>query len=94
MPNYLEFQKFLAITLNGTVNTFTKNQRCPKSTLKLPISPFLKYHENQTISPFSPIFMRNSKNPNHLTLDLTLAHKMKIRFTKISQSPRRLSVGP
>ena len=32
------------------------------------------------------------KNPNHRTLDLTLAHKMKIRFTKISQSPSRLSV--
>ena len=43
-PNYLEFRKFLAITLKGTVNTFQKkNQRCPKSTHKLPISPFSKY---------------------------------------------------
>ena len=32
-----------------------KNQRCPKSTHKLPISPFSKYHKNRTISPFSPI---------------------------------------
>ena len=43
-PNYLEFRKFLAITLKGTVNTFhKKNQRCPKSTHKLPMSPFSKY---------------------------------------------------
>ena len=34
----------------------------------------------------------DSKNPNHRMLDLILAHKMKIRFTKISQSPRRHSV--
>ena len=94
-PNYLEFRKFLAITLKGTVNTFhKKNQRCPKSTHKLPISPFSKYHKNRTISPFSPIFFffRNSKNPNHRQVDSTLAHKMNIRFTKISQSPSRPSV--
>ena len=59
-PNYLEFRKFLAITLKGTVNTSQKkkkiNKRCPKSTHKLPISPFSKYHKNRTISPYSPIF--------------------------------------
>ena len=32
------------------------------------------------------------KKTNHSHLDLTLAHKMNIRFTKISQSPSRLSV--
>ena len=41
---------------------------------------------------FHPFFLRNSKNPNHSHLDLTLAHKMNIRFTKISQSPSRPSV--
>ena len=30
---------------------------------------------------------------NHRQVDLTLAHKMNIRFTKISQSPSRPSVG-
>ena len=79
--------------LKGDSEYFSqKNQRCPKSTHKLPISPFSKYHKNRTISPFSSIFLRNSKNPNHRMVDLTLAYKMKIRFTKISQSPRRLSV--
>ena len=80
--------------LKGDSESFSqKNQRCPKFTHKLPISPFSKYNKNRTISPFSPIFWRNSKNPNHRMLDLTLAHKMKIRFTNISQSPRCHSVG-
>ena len=91
--NYLEFRKFLAITLKGTVNTFhKKNQRSPKSTHKLPISPFSKYHKNRTISPFSPIFLRNSKKTNHCQVDLTLAHKRNFRFTKISQRASRPSV--
>ena len=86
------FENFLP-SLKGDSEYFSqKNQRCPKSTHKLSISPFPKYHKNRTISPFSPISLGNSKNPNHRTLDLTLAHKMKIRFTKISQSPSRLSV--
>ena len=42
---------------------------------------------------FHPFFLRNSKNPNHRLVDLTLAHKMNIRFTKISQSPSGTSVG-
>ena len=90
----MEFRKFLAITLKWTVNTFHKKKKSTmsQSTHKLPISPFSKYHKNRTISPFSPIFLRNSKNPNHRQVDLTLAHKMNIRFTKISQSPSRPSV--
>ena len=102
---FSEFSKFLnaklfgiseisCYHLKGDSEYFSqKNQRCPKSTHKLPISPFSKYHKNRTISPFSPIFLKNSKNPNHCTLDLTLAHKVKIRFLKISQSPRRVILG-
>ena len=50
-PNYLEFRKNFAITIKVTVNLFQKkkkkkkNQRYPKSTHKLPISPFSKYHK-------------------------------------------------
>ena len=57
-PNYLEFRKFLAIILKGTVNTFhkKKNQRCPKSTHKLPLSPFSKYHKNEQFHHFHPFF--------------------------------------
>ena len=41
-PNYLEFRKFLAM---DSEYFSQKNQRCPKSTHKLPISPFSKYHK-------------------------------------------------
>ena len=92
-PNYLEFRKFLAITLKGTVNTSHKNINDVPSPPIVLFRNTIKYHKNRTISPFSPIFLRNSKNPNHSQVDLTLAHKMNIRFTKISsQSPSRSSV--
>ena len=96
-PNYLEFRKFLAITLKGTVNPFHKKiSDVPSSLISCPWVLFhntIKYYKNRTISPFSPIFLRNLKKPNHRMLDLTLAHKMNIRFTKISKSLRRHSVG-
>ena len=51
---------------------------------------------------FQPINLRNfnlkknyynfEKKTNHRQVDLTLAHRMYIRFTKISQSPSRPSV--
>ena len=50
--------------LKGDSEYFSqKNQRCLKSTHKLPISPFSKYHKNRTISPFSPIFFEKFEKP-------------------------------
>ena len=50
--------------LKGKCESFSqKIQRCLKSTHKLPISPFSKYHKNCTISPFSPIFFVKFEKP-------------------------------
>ena len=62
--NYLEFRKFLAITLKGTVNTFHKKiNDVPSPLISSPLVLFqktIKYHKIRTISPFSPIFfLRN-----------------------------------
>ena len=69
---FRNFQKFISAKLfgiseiscyhlKGDSEYFSqKNQRCPKSTHKLPISPFSKYHKNRTISP---IFFEKFEKP-------------------------------
>ena len=103
---FRNFQKFISAKLFGISEISCyhlkddseyfskKNQRCPKSTHKLPISPFSKYHKIPKKSNNFTIFthfFEKFKNANHRQLDSILAHKMNIRFTKISQSPSRPS---
>ena len=72
------------------MNTSQKKiKRCPKFTHKLPISPFRNTIIIKKFHHFHPFFLRNSKNPNHSHLDLTLAHKMNIRTPKF---PKALAV--
>ena len=92
---YIYFWKFLTIYENWFYASIS-GIRASETWICLFFQIFWGYKLH-----FQPINLRkfnlqknynNFKNPNHRQVDLTLAHKMNIRFTKISQSPSRPSV--